>query len=252
MRLPWLQLDPEGQAIYQNDCNPPSLPPPPDPKPITPLLDCVEILAAGGFLAHFGYDNSLNSQDTVVPVGTENGYSPLPLDRGQPNTFEGGSVVVEDADIQAESEDGSPLTWSLTDKSVTASLRSERCEGSITIIKEVEGPLDPDPGRFNLEIDGMPIGEPARDGDSRTAPVTTGPHTVGESGAPGTDLSDFDTQIVCRTGAGAGNVVAEAKRHLGPGDRGSGRGTRLHDHEHAQGGPGPRTRRLRRCSSAWS
>ena len=182
--------------------------PPLDPKPITPLLDCVEILPAGGFLAHFGYDNSLNSQDILVPVGPKNGYSPLPLDRGQPIVFEGGIVVPEDADIQAESEDGSPLTWSLTGKTVTASLGSERCEGSITINKEVEGPLDPDPGRFNLEIDGKPIGEPARDGDSRTAAVTTGPHTVGETGA-GTDLSDFYTQIVCRTDAGDGAVVAK-------------------------------------------
>jgi hypothetical protein len=193
----------EGQAIYQNDCNPPSLPPPPNPEPITPLLDCVEVLAAGGFLAHFGYDNRLNGEDTRVLVGPQNGYSPLPLDRGQPTTFEGG-IVVEDADIQAESEDGSPLTWSLTGKEATASLiGSERCEASITIIKEVEGPLDPDPGRFNLEIDGDPIGEPARDGDSRTAAVTAAPHTVGESGV-GTDLSLFDTQIVCRTDAGAG------------------------------------------------
>ena len=118
-----------------------------------------------------------------MPVGEQNGYSPPPLDRGQPTTFEGGSVVVEDANIQAESKDGKHLTWSLTGNPATASIGSERCEGSITIIKEIEGPLDPDPGRFNLEIDGNPIGEPAGDGESREAPVTAGPHTVGESGA---------------------------------------------------------------------
>ena len=43
----------EGQAIYENGCD---LPAPPEPEPVTPVLECVEA-AEGGFLAHFGYAN---------------------------------------------------------------------------------------------------------------------------------------------------------------------------------------------------
>ena len=229
----------EGQAIYENDCNPPSLPPTPDPKPITPLLDCVEVLAAGGFLAHFGYDNSLNSQNTRVQVGPQNGYTPVPLDRGQPTVFAGGSVV-DDADIQAESEDGSDLTWSLTGKTATASLDSKPCEGSITIIKQVEGPLDPDPGRFNLEIDGKPIGEPAGDGETRTAPVTAAPTPSASRALLRRRISRSSTRRSSAartlvTGTWSPTTTARAPRS---GDHAVGAGTRLHDHEHPQEGPG--------------
>ena len=37
-------------------CVPPP-PPVPDPDPITPVAECVELLAGGGFRAHFGYEN---------------------------------------------------------------------------------------------------------------------------------------------------------------------------------------------------
>ena len=70
---------------------------------------------------------------------------------------------------------------------------SQRCQGSITINKHVEGPLDPDPGLFNLEIDREPIAGP-RATAGREAAVSVGPHTVGESGAEETNLSDFDTR----------------------------------------------------------
>ena len=87
---------------------------------------------------------------------------------------------------------------------------SSRARASITITKLLN-PSD-DPGLFNLEIDGESVRAegPAGDGDT-TGPIaaTAGPHTVGESGA-GTDLSLYDIQIVCRTGAGAGGVVAES------------------------------------------
>ena len=69
-----------------------------------------------------------------------------------------------------------------------------------------------DPGLFNLEIDGGSVRAegPAGDGDT-TGPiaVTAGTHTVGESGAA-TNLSRYDTQIVCRPNSGAGAVVAGA------------------------------------------
>jgi uncharacterized repeat protein (TIGR01451 family) len=197
-----------GQETYTSAprCQAALPPPPPDPEPVTPLVECVELLSGGGFLAHYGYENP-NDEALFVDLGSENMFSPGSPNRGQPTTLDRGRV--NDA-LQAESAQGSPLTWSLNGTSATASLDSRQCEGSITINKLV----DPsgDHGRFNLEIDGEPVGDSGPVGDggtSGTIAVGAGPHTVGESGAGGTDLALFDTEIVCHTGGGAGPVVAE-------------------------------------------
>ena len=84
-------------------------------------------------------------------------------------------------------------------------------------------------------------GSPRGDGDSRDGGRSPPGRTPSASRALVRISRDFYTQIVCRTDAGDGDVVASGERHLGPGDRGSGRGTRLHDHERGQEGPG-RTR----------
>jgi uncharacterized repeat protein (TIGR01451 family) len=192
-----------GGVIYQNDCVPPT-PPTPDPDPITPATECVELLAGGGFRAHFGYQNP-NDAAVQIPVGSDNAFSPGDADRGQPTDFLPGS---HGDVVQVESVGGAPLTWTVTGNAATASVSSPKCQGSITITKLLN-PSD-DPGRFNLEIDGESVRAegPAGDGDTTGAiAVTAATHTVGESGA-GTDLWLYDIQIVCRTSAGAGDVVA--------------------------------------------
>ena len=66
-----------------------------------------------------------------------------------------------------------------------------------------------DDGRFTLELDGKPAGGAAavgNGGTTGTIAVDSGSHTVGESGAGGTDLSLYDIQINCQSG---GVVVAE-------------------------------------------
>ena len=66
-----------------------------------------------------------------------------------------------------------------------------------------------DDGRFTLELDGEPAGGAVavgNGGTTGTVAVESGSHTVGESGAGGTDLSLYDIQISCLSGGG---VVAE-------------------------------------------
>lgn len=194
----------EGQEIWGSDCVPQPPPPDPNPDPLTPGVECIELLPGGGFLAHFGYTNP-NGEVTVIPIGDRNEFSPGDPNRGQPIVFQPGPVT--DA-VQVDSLGGQALTWSLTGNEAVATLDSERCQGSITIIKQVLSPLEDDPGRFNLKIDGVPVGDgPVGDGGSAgPIAVTAGTHTVGESGA-GTKLSNFVISIVCRMGRGAGPVV---------------------------------------------
>jgi hypothetical protein len=191
--FPGYNWTPEGQAIWENDCKP-------GKSPLTPMLECVEPAANGGFLAHFGYDNP-NSSPIVDPF--ENAFSPEPADRGQPTTFQPGRV--KDA-FQVESSGG--LTWMLTGNQVTATSNSTPCQGSITIVKILH-PSD-DPGRFNLEIGGQTAGGAEHVGDGATTgsvAVSAGSHVVGESASPGTSLADYDTQIECVSG---GSVVAQS------------------------------------------
>ena len=186
--FPGYNWSPQGQAIWQLGCRP-------GLEPLTPVVECVEARPGGGFLAHFGYDNP-NSE---IAVHFENVFAPLSADGQQPTLFQSGRV--EDA-FQVQS-DGEPLTWHLTGNQVTATASSTRCGGSITIVK-ILNPRS-DPGRFDLEIDGVTAGGAASVGDggsTGTIAVGTGQHTVGESAAKNTDLSDFDVQVICRDGTG--------------------------------------------------
>ena len=129
----------EGQVIYNSDprCKPPPKPTP-DPDPVvTPLAGCVELLAAGRFLAHFGYDNA-NGRAGSGAAGRERIHA-WRQGQGAADTVQGRARGGRD--IQVESTDGGELIWHLTGKEAKASLASPRCEGSITINKT------PEPGR---------------------------------------------------------------------------------------------------------
>ena len=191
--FPGYNWSPEGQAIWQADCGP-------APEPLTPLVACIEPNPAGGFLAHFGYDNP-NADPVTDPA--ENVFDPLSADGEQPTVFAPGRV--EDA-FQVHS-DGGDLTWKLTGNRATAGASSTHCRGSITTVKILNPATDP--GRFNLEIDGATAGGAAAVGDGGTTgtiAVDSGRHTVGESAAAGTDLADYDIQITCSSSTG---VAAE-------------------------------------------
>jgi len=180
-----------GQAIFENGCNPVN-PPKPPPDPITPYVQCIEPYGSG-FLAHFGYDNP--NSDSVTP--DQNTFDPPPTDRGQPKSFAPGHH-----DDAVAAEFSGHLTWNVTDKSATATGDSDRCQGSITVVKHIV-PAD-DKGRFDLKINGQVEGTGAAVGDQGTTgtiPVDAGTHTVSESEALGTSLADYTIQITCRTEA---------------------------------------------------
>jgi uncharacterized protein DUF11/prealbumin domain-containing protein len=195
--FPGYNWPPAGQAIWQNDCNP--------VQPIKPILECVEGDPSGGFMAHFGYDNP-NKNALDYPVSAEdNGFDPPPLQRTQPTHFDPGRHV----DVFQVESSGGALTWTLTGTKATASHDSTSCQASITVVKK----LNPsnDSGRFNLEIDRKTAGTGAGVGDggtTGTVAVDTGQRTVGESAASGTDLANYDSQIVCDNGAqGTGTTL---------------------------------------------
>ena len=58
---------------------------PPNPKPVVPILECVEQLDGGNYLAHWGYENKNGT--TVEPPSGENKFSPGEPNRGQPKAF---------------------------------------------------------------------------------------------------------------------------------------------------------------------
>ena len=171
---------------------------------VHPILECVDQLSGGNYRAHYGYLNEGNA--TVgVPVGVRNYFTPSPENRGQPVRFRPGRAPdVFQVDFVRT------LEWTLTGRTSTASTSSKRCApttGELRIDKILR-PAD-DPGRFNLEIDGVPAGS-GRDvghlGTTGDVAVPAGRHRVGEEGVHGTSLADYDTTIGCRDNRGRGPV----------------------------------------------
>ena len=180
---------------------------PPETTTVVPLVDCVAQLPGGVLEAHFGYLNP-DAASVVIPRGAKNAFSPEPADRGQPDQFEPGRAV----DI-FQSEFSGTLTWTLGSSSASASASSPPCQGTLRIDKSLS-PAD-DPGRFDLQIDGSVAGTGANvtnqgtTGDVAVVAVPSGTlHLVEETAAAGTNLSNYETTIVCRQGGGAGSVVA--------------------------------------------
>ena len=120
----------------------------------------MEAIDEGRFLAHFGYTNP--NATTVEPSADENKFSPDPPNRGQPKAFGPGRV----ADAFQVQWNGDALTWQLTDNELTVSSRSNRCAGSITVVKRLV-PAD-DAGRFDLKVDGVVAGDGGAVGDGGT------------------------------------------------------------------------------------
>ena len=80
---------------------------PPSEK-VSTVLECVEVLGDGNYLAHFGYDNK-NDITVTIPVSGDYKFTPSPTDRGQPFAFLPGRQV----DVFQVPFDGSQLVWTL-------------------------------------------------------------------------------------------------------------------------------------------
>jgi uncharacterized repeat protein (TIGR01451 family) len=88
---PGQNWDPEGQAIWENGCVEPSLPPDPPRYPIG-VFAATACGSDGTYSATFGY-TSENEVEVSVPVGADNFTSPGEIDQGQPTTFQPGTVT---------------------------------------------------------------------------------------------------------------------------------------------------------------
>ncbi len=60
--------------------------------PVYPILECVTAGANGSYTALFGYKNE-NSFTVTIPIGSNNKFSPSPIDRGQTTVFKPGRIV---------------------------------------------------------------------------------------------------------------------------------------------------------------
>ncbi len=175
---------------------------------LSPILECVDQLSDGNYRAHFGYQND-GSEAVSVPIGVDNAFTPAPENRGQPRQFRPGRAP----DVfQVDFRSGT-LVWTLTGRTSTASTSSKRCAPTTGWLR-VDKVLRPanDPGRFNLEIDGVPAGT-GRDvghlGTTGDVAVPAGRHRVGEEGVGGTSLADYDITIACRANRGRGAVLSQ-------------------------------------------
>jgi uncharacterized repeat protein (TIGR01451 family) len=173
---------------------------------VVPILECVDRRSDGAYRAHFGYLNRGNDAVTM-PIGVGNAFTPAPEDRGQPRLFQPGRAP----DVFQVGFRGT-LVWTLGDRTSTASSSSERCEPRPASLR-IDKSLRPfaDPGRFDLQIDGVVAGTGRGVGHLGTTgdiAVNAGRHRVGEEGAGETSLADYDTTIVCRGDRGRGPVTS--------------------------------------------
>jgi hypothetical protein len=92
-------------------------------RKLSPVLTCVWLNGDGTFAAVFGYSNGSSHDAISIPIGSNNGFSPAPVNRGQPTLFPAETTVANALVITTSG----PLTWSLSGHSVTATSGSTKC-----------------------------------------------------------------------------------------------------------------------------
>jgi len=92
--------------------------------PVEPKAECISIAAQGGLLAHYGYLNKNQFESPfIIEVGGDNFFDPDPIDRGQKTEFLSGLVQ----NAFSVPFDGSSLSWTLQEDTVTLSSLSDVC-----------------------------------------------------------------------------------------------------------------------------
>jgi len=124
---------PAKTDIWLHGCEIPA-PPTPELKPVQLTVKCVDD-NGGTFTAVFGYSNP-NATAVTVAVGGGNSFSPAPAGRGQPTTFNPGTV---ESAVTTTGDAGSSLVWSVTVGGVTSS-------ATATASYEPSCSIGPEPG----------------------------------------------------------------------------------------------------------
>jgi hypothetical protein len=93
---------------------------------VTPIAECIDVKQDGEVLAHFGYQNA-GPGDVFVAIGADNFVSPGAVNQGQPSLLLRGRInnafTVSFPSTQS-------LQWVLGNARATATISTERCEGS--------------------------------------------------------------------------------------------------------------------------
>ena len=97
---------------------------------VEPILECVEPDPPGNnWLAHFSFNNSRNTKDLSIPVGSSNSFHPAPENRQQlthfPAASAGGSFP--NHPVTVSFQPGRSVVWNLDGLSAEAKVQSGRC-----------------------------------------------------------------------------------------------------------------------------
>ena len=101
-----------------------------------------------------------------------------------------------------------------SNQTVVCTITNTRRQGTIQVVKDLIPSTDP--GSFDLKVDGSTVKAGAVDGDSGSAGVSPGNHTVSETGAGTTDLAKYTSSIECKLGT---TTVASARPRASPTSR---------------------------------
>jgi uncharacterized repeat protein (TIGR01451 family) len=173
---------------------------------VRPVLECVVFNASLPDLAVWGYVNR-SGGPVSIPVGPDNGFSPDPVDRGQPVVFEPGTLVgVFQTPFQAGR---TTLRWTLSGETATASASSPRCTATVELRKVVVPPTDP--GVFELRINGRLLASGGNGTTTGPVVVGVGEGTASETAASGTNLADYESSVQCTRNGGVAVTVAGTK-----------------------------------------
>lgn len=139
---------------------------------IIPIAECVQIdHATGEAIGHFGYASQSDTSQSI-PVGSNNFFSPPPINRGQSQTFDPG-LHISEFTVTWDPANHTTLTWTLL--GISAELDTENPDHHCTAMACVF-----EPGVTGADGPIGPAGADGPDGD----PGPRGP--AGDEGAAGT------------------------------------------------------------------
>jgi hypothetical protein len=124
------------------------------------------------------------------------------------------SIVCKDNDgagaTVAEGSGTGPLAVPVNQNDqVACAITNFRKSGQLRVASSLSPASDP--GRFDLQIDGVTASADVGDGgDTGLQTLYPGNHTVGESAGTATSLANYTSSILCRGNDGAGATVASA------------------------------------------
>ena len=111
----------DATASFPTKCGTSPDPPPAERVPIGVFVTCVTN-HANTYDAVFGYEND-NRAEQIIPIGLANTFAPSPGNRGQPTTFEPGTV--RNAVAVTGIPNGSVVVWSVDHGGVRAAVANE-------------------------------------------------------------------------------------------------------------------------------